>query len=147
MAQIKNTWMSLSCNRHNWKNVSPLALSLSVMINVPLQDDLCAHRLLPESLCLHYDLLFAWDHWTFYLKVSEGLKHFSFFLARICKKEKEKWERERKKRKKDYIEKGLHWCSVKIKQLESYQSFVSEAYAKFNRCLMVAKPKKLSSDR
>ena len=94
MFQIKNTLMSLSCNRHNWKDVMPLALSLSVMINGPLQDDLCAHRLLPESLCLLYDLLFAWDNRTFYLKVSKGLKHFSLFLAKILKSKRK--ERERK---------------------------------------------------
>lgn len=148
MIQIKNTWMLLSCNRHNWKNVIPLSLSLSVMINVPLQDDLCAHRLLPESLCLLYDLLFAWDHWTFYLQVSEGLKHFSFFLARILKKRK-KSKRERKERRKERLgrKKGLHWCLVKIKQLKSNPSFVSEAYAELNRHLMVAKPKKLHCDR
>lgn len=130
MVQIKNTWMSLSCNRHNWKDVMPLALSLSSMINVPLQDDLCAHGLLPESLCLLYDLLFAWDNWTFYLKVSKGLKRFSLFLARILKSKRK--GRERKKGNKDEAEKGLRWCSVKIKQPNSDQSFVSKAFAEFN---------------
>lgn len=49
------------------------------MINVPLQDDIYAHRL----LFVFYDLLFAWDLWTFYLKISEGLKlHLPFILRK-----------------------------------------------------------------
>lgn len=74
------------------------------MMNAPLQDDLCAHRLLPESLCLLHDLLFALDRGTFCLKISEGLKHLPFFLAKIKKKTENKEE--------NWVEKRLHWFSV-----------------------------------
>jgi hypothetical protein len=67
------------------------------MINVPWQDDLCAHGLLPKSLCLFYDLLFAYDNW-FYLKISEGLKHFTFLSCQELKKQKE--EKDGKKTQK-----------------------------------------------
>lgn len=56
------------------------------MINVPLQDDIYAHKLLFELLCLLYELLFDKDLWTFNLKIRKELKHFLFFSQQGFKK-------------------------------------------------------------
>lgn len=107
------------------------------MINVPLQDDIYAHRLLFELLCWLYDLLFARDLWTFHLKIREELKTFFFFFPARLKNKKIK---------------GVGWGDTddsfwpEIKHLESNQSLVTEAYKDLNTRLLENKFKEEIQD-